>query len=91
MLQKERVVYQNDGFISIMPFAPRTPFEMWILPKRHASSFYCQSDSDLYGLAMPYLAVATGTEPEKLPYTGNRIMRIASPNIWAIPSRRFFQ
>jgi len=24
-------------------------------------------------------------------YTGNRIMRIASPNIWAIPSRRIFQ
>jgi predicted AAA+ superfamily ATPase len=24
-------------------------------------------------------------------YTGNRIMRIASPNIWAIPSRRLFQ
>jgi UDPglucose--hexose-1-phosphate uridylyltransferase len=51
MQQKDRIVCQNDGFISIMPFAPRTPFEMWILPKRHGSSFYCQSDNELQGLA----------------------------------------
>ncbi len=29
---KERVVCQNERFITITPFAPRTPFEMWILP-----------------------------------------------------------
>lgn len=48
---KERVVCENDGFICIMPFAPRTPFEMWILPKRHSSSFYCQNERDLHSLA----------------------------------------
>jgi predicted Ser/Thr protein kinase len=29
--------------------------------------------SDLYGLAMTYLAVATGREPEDLPFAGNRV------------------
>jgi hypothetical protein len=29
--------------------------------------------SDLYGLAMTYLAVATGREPEELPFAGNRV------------------
>ena len=34
-----RIVVQNDFFISIEPFAPRFPFETWILPKEHISSF----------------------------------------------------
>ncbi len=49
--QKERVVCENDRFITIMPFAPRTPFEMWILPKRHSSAFYTQDDSEIHSLA----------------------------------------
>ncbi len=49
--QKERIVCQNDRFITITPFAPRTPFEMWILPKNHSSAFYSQDDTDLYSLA----------------------------------------
>jgi UDPglucose--hexose-1-phosphate uridylyltransferase len=49
--QQERVVCQNDQFITITPFAPRTPFEMWILPKKHSSAFYCQDDDDFYALA----------------------------------------
>lgn len=49
--QKERIVCENDGFITIMPFAPRTPFEMWILPKKHGSAFYTQNDGELYSLA----------------------------------------
>ncbi len=35
----QRVVMENDQFIVISPFAPRFPFETWILPKRHSSSF----------------------------------------------------
>jgi len=49
--QDERVVCQNEMFITIMPFAPRTPFEMWILPKKHSSSYRTQSDDELYLLA----------------------------------------
>lgn len=48
---KERVVCQNDSYITITPFAPRTPFEMWVLPKKHASKYSLMDDSALYELA----------------------------------------
>ncbi len=49
--QEVRVVCQNDDFLTITPFAPRTPFEMWILPKKHSSSFRKQDDNMLFSLA----------------------------------------
>jgi UDPglucose--hexose-1-phosphate uridylyltransferase len=36
---KERIVVDIDGFIAIAPFAARFPFEVWILPKKHACDF----------------------------------------------------
>lgn len=49
--QDIRVVCQNDRFITITPFAPRTPFEMWILPKQHASSYADANEQTLRSLA----------------------------------------
>ncbi len=37
--QNMRIVCENSEFITICPFAPRAPFEMWVLPKRHQSQF----------------------------------------------------
>ena len=34
-----RVISENQDFISLAPFAPRSPFETLILPKRHESGF----------------------------------------------------
>ena len=34
-----RVVLENPEFLCIAPYAARFPFEMWILPKRHAGYF----------------------------------------------------
>ncbi|HDH53147.1 MAG TPA: galactose-1-phosphate uridylyltransferase [Nitrospirae bacterium] len=36
---KKRVISENDDFIALAPFAPRSPFETMILPKRHESSY----------------------------------------------------
>ncbi len=36
----KRVIYENSGYVAIAPFAPRAPFETWILPKKHESAFY---------------------------------------------------
>src|SRR5512136_504618 len=41
-----RVVSVNDRFLTIEPFAPRFPFETWILPRRHDSSFQVVQDDD---------------------------------------------
>lgn len=37
--EKVRVVSEDGSFVVICPFAPRFPFETWILPKRHSSYF----------------------------------------------------
>ncbi len=34
-----RVVAANDAFLSYIPFAPRFPFETWIVPRQHESAF----------------------------------------------------
>lgn len=51
MQQNIRVVCQNDHFITITPFAPRTPFEMWVLPKQHSSAYSRLDDFLLSSLA----------------------------------------
>jgi UDPglucose--hexose-1-phosphate uridylyltransferase len=42
---KDRVILDIDGFIAISPFAARFPFEIWVLPKRHACDFTSMSMS----------------------------------------------
>ena len=34
-----RIVFENDAFVAFAPYAARTPFETWIMPRRHAASF----------------------------------------------------
>jgi len=34
-----RIVYHNDKFMVFAPFAPKQPFETWIMPKAHAASY----------------------------------------------------
>jgi UDPglucose--hexose-1-phosphate uridylyltransferase len=46
-----RVADENDEIVTIAPFAPRFPFEMWILPKRHESSFENSSSKVFESLA----------------------------------------
>lgn len=34
-----RLVFQNEAFVAICPFASRAPFEMWVFPKKHRADF----------------------------------------------------
>ena len=34
-----RVIAENQAMVALAPYAPRFPFEMWILPKAHQSAF----------------------------------------------------
>lgn len=45
-----RIVSENDEFVAICPFAPRAPFEMWVLPKKHKSAYTSIDDSQLNSL-----------------------------------------
>ena len=44
-------VFSNEDFVAMAPFAARFPFETWILPKNHISSFDSTPDERLRGLA----------------------------------------
>ncbi len=40
-----RLIRENDHFMVLCPYAPRFPFETWILPKYHSTTFEdCQKD-----------------------------------------------
>jgi UDPglucose--hexose-1-phosphate uridylyltransferase len=41
-----RVVAENEDFLTLAPYAPRFPFETWILPKRHESAFENSSSQE---------------------------------------------
>ncbi len=34
-----RMIEENTDFVALAPFAPRSPFETWILPKQHSAVF----------------------------------------------------
>lgn len=36
---KKRIVFENDGFIAVCPYASRFSYEVWLFPKRHSSAF----------------------------------------------------
>ena len=48
---RERLVTHNQDFVAIAPYAAKTPFETWILPRQHSSGF-----TTLAGNTAPALA-----------------------------------
>jgi UDPglucose--hexose-1-phosphate uridylyltransferase len=46
-----RLVAENDSFVALAPFAPRFPFELWLVPKTHQSAFEDSSQRDFEQLA----------------------------------------
>ncbi len=51
----DRIVADNSEFVCVTPFAPRFPFEMWVLPKRHAGYFE-ESQKAQFELLAPILS-----------------------------------
>ena len=48
---RRRVVLEEDGFVALAPFAPRFPFETWVLPVRHRAAFEESDPAELRALA----------------------------------------
>jgi UDPglucose--hexose-1-phosphate uridylyltransferase len=46
-----RVVQEGADFVAIAPYAPRFPFETWLLPRRHAARFEDAPGHELESLA----------------------------------------
>jgi UDPglucose--hexose-1-phosphate uridylyltransferase len=50
-----RIIEQQEGVVALAPFAPRFPFETWIIPQAHSSSF--EEIEDHAGVAQVLLGV----------------------------------
>ena len=48
----ERIVAETEEFVVLHPYASRVPYETWIMPKRHCSSFGLFPEANLAELAM---------------------------------------
>ena len=46
-----RLVLEEDGFVAVAPFAPRFPFETWVLPTSHRASFESLQPDEVDALA----------------------------------------
>lgn len=46
-----RVVAENDRFLVFAPYASRSPFELWMMPKEHEASFETMGGSDIASFA----------------------------------------
>ena len=47
----DRIVMETSRYVVLCPFASRFPFEMWLLPRTHASHFEQQNETELTELA----------------------------------------
>lgn len=61
MRMGERVIYETRDFIAFSPYAPKFPFEFWILPKRHSCAY-----QDIEGSEMEDLSLMMMTMIKKL-------------------------
>ena len=54
---EKRLVSENGSFVAFEPFAPRVPFETWIMPKRHAPRYESIEPAEVHDLAMIFREV----------------------------------
>ena len=47
-----RQILQTEGFIALSPWAPSHPYEFWICPKKHTTSFSKISQKEINDLAL---------------------------------------
>lgn len=48
---KERVIFENEHFISFVPYASISPYHIWITPKRHAPCFGLIQKEEIVSMA----------------------------------------
>ena len=46
-----RLVYEDAGSVAFAPFASRSPFEVWVVPRGHAADFGRATDADVHATA----------------------------------------
>lgn len=69
-MMKERVVAESEYFLAFCPFAPRFPFEVWVIPKRHMCAYTDITPDEMDNLAsvMKEVLSRIGRSLNKPPY-----------------------
>src|SRR5262249_22755922 len=64
LLAEERVIHQTDHFVALSPYAARSPYETWIVPRQHNCAFEealgARVVSDLAAVLSSYFRVLAG-------------------------------
>jgi UDPglucose--hexose-1-phosphate uridylyltransferase len=58
----QRIVFESPGFVAFCPYAPRFPFETWIVPRAHASHFETLAEGGAAELALVLRTVVAKIE-----------------------------
>ena len=77
-LASKRLVYENEGFVALEPFASKFPFETWIYPRVHSHTFSDISDTLLGSLA-DMLRVTIGAFSRTMPYAPFNVVFHSAP------------
>ena len=51
LTSRERLVFEDAASVAFAPFASRSPFELWVVPRQHQSDFALASDAQLTSAA----------------------------------------
>ena len=84
--ERSRLVLENDEFVVFAPWAPRSPFETWIVPKRHESNFEAEPKERLGYCAqalrstLKRLGAALGDPPYNFILHSNPLRDAPSPS-----------
>ena len=46
-----RMIWEDESSVAFAPFASRSPFEVWVVPRRHAADFAAATDADIASTA----------------------------------------
>jgi UDPglucose--hexose-1-phosphate uridylyltransferase len=83
---RTRLIYENDDFVVLSPWAPRSPFETWIVPRRHESIFEAEPRERLancaqaLGTTLRRLSAALGNPPYNFMFHSNPLRDAPSPS-----------
>ncbi|HUK65219.1 MAG TPA: galactose-1-phosphate uridylyltransferase [Anaeromyxobacteraceae bacterium] len=83
---RSRLVLENEDFVVLSPWAPRSPFETWIVPKRHESNFESEPKERLANCAqalrstLKRIGAALGNPPYNFIVHSNPLRDPTSPS-----------
>lgn len=54
---EKRIILESRNFVAFVPFAPQSPFDFWIIPKRHNCAFQDASKDEIEDLSLVFITL----------------------------------